>query len=380
MSEAAASVPSEGRLGAYAGAVRRRKWTVLAVAAVEIGCVTVLSLLEEPTYRARTQIVVGEGNGPLQPEAGEVENPRAAAVLDLVESNVVAGNVIGNLKLRETPESLLERISVSSPQPGILNVSVVDHSPQRARQIVQEIGLVFAQLVTQRFGATTGGQPPLVATIWDPAHGDPDRVGPQRARNVSLAAAVGIALGLLAALLHDRLAPARTRRREERAAAADLKREAAALRSAERALAQREAKLSARAEELAARARSRRPSSGRSRWSRSCTSASRSSTAARLRSRRPSRRRCRSAPPTGPGGRARSHAAAFACGGPMEPRPARAARRPARRRVPGAGRGVALLLALPPRLRTGGREPAALLRTLVAEVFEDLIERGRQAR
>ncbi len=195
----------------YLDVVRRRKWIVLAVMAAAVGAAVLLSVLQEPTYRATTKIVVGQGNSLFPPgEAGAVQ-PFTATMGDLVKSNVVARNVIENLDLAgETPESLLARVAVSvNPETAVVKVSVEDGDKQRAVSIAQGIGLVFSQLVKERFGtppAEPGSevtQLPLTATIFDAAHADPQPVSPRPRRNVAVAAVLGLLLGILAGFLRE---------------------------------------------------------------------------------------------------------------------------------------------------------------------------------
>ena len=110
----------------YLDVIRRRKWIVLGVMAAALAAAALVSALQKPTYRATTKIVVGQGNSLFQPGEANAVQPFTATMGDLVKSNVVAGNVIRNLELRgETPDSLLERLSVSiNPETAVVKVSV----------------------------------------------------------------------------------------------------------------------------------------------------------------------------------------------------------------------------------------------------------------
>lgn len=194
----------------YLEVVRRRKWIVIGVVALAGIAAGVASALEKPTYRAETKIVVGQGNSLFQPQVASAVQPFTATMSELVKSNVVAGSVIRNLNLQESPETVLNHVSVSiNPLSAALKITVVDHEPGRAKQIAEQIGLVFSDLVKQRFGRFTPASdgapaiPPLTATIWDPAHIDPGKVSPKPVRNVVIAGALGLVLGLLAAFLRD---------------------------------------------------------------------------------------------------------------------------------------------------------------------------------
>jgi receptor protein-tyrosine kinase len=195
----------------YLDVLRRRKWTVLAVLAIAIGVAALLSELQKPVYRAQTKIVIGQGKTLIPPSVlGQSQQTLTATMADLAQSNVLARNVVDNLNLKETPEQLLAKISVSiNPQTAVMDVFVDDHSGSRARQIAQEVASVFSQLVAANFGKgipagpNQAAQPGLTATVFDPAHVLPARVAPRPVRNVAIAGVLGLILGLLAAFLRE---------------------------------------------------------------------------------------------------------------------------------------------------------------------------------
>lgn len=196
----------------YLEVVRRRKWIVLSVFAVAVGAALAISLTMDPLYQAKTSIVVGQGNSLFQPGEANAVQPFTATMGDLVKSNVVATTVIRELGLKQSPEALLKKVEVSiNPSTAVVKISVQDHDKARAVAIADHIGNVFSKLVQQRFGtaavpATTSGTPaqlPLTATVFDPAHADPDPVSPRPARNAVLAGILGLILGLIAAFLRE---------------------------------------------------------------------------------------------------------------------------------------------------------------------------------
>lgn len=194
----------------YLDVLRRRQWILISVLVLAIGAAAAVSYLQEPKYRAETKIVIGQGQGLFPPTVASAFQPFSATMSDLLQSNVVARMVIDNLGLEETEESLLAKMSVAiRPESSALTLSVVDSDAQRARRIAANVGFVFSQLVRERFGKPTpvgaGEQPlpPLTASVWDPAHIDPQRVAPKPKRNLFVAGALGLLLGLLAAFLRE---------------------------------------------------------------------------------------------------------------------------------------------------------------------------------
>ncbi|MGB2951830.1 MAG: polysaccharide biosynthesis tyrosine autokinase [Gaiellaceae bacterium] len=207
----------------YLDVIRRQRLVVVAIFGISIGAAAVFSAAQTPVYRAETKIVVGQGNSLFQPTFANAVQPFTATMSDLVTSNVVASRVIHQLGLNESPEQLLQKVSVSiNPQTAVLGISVDDHSAQQARRIADALGVTFSQLVKQRFGnrpvkiGPSGSllDAPLTATIWDPAHVDPNKVAPKPKRNIAIAAALGLVLALLGAFLREHF-DRRLRTREE---------------------------------------------------------------------------------------------------------------------------------------------------------------------
>lgn len=223
--EATSEFESAGTgLRQYLDVLRRRKWIVIALLAIAVGVAAAISYTQESVHRASTKIVIGQGNSLFQPQFGTQAQPFTATMSDLLQSNVVATQVIQSLHLSDTPQQLLDRVHVSiNPETAVIRVSVDDHDPAQAQRIAQQIGVVFSDLVKKRFGAATtspGGQPqpPLTATIFDPAHVLPGRVSPKPVRNMVIAGILGLVLGLIAAFLREHFDRAlRTREAVERA-------------------------------------------------------------------------------------------------------------------------------------------------------------------
>lgn len=195
----------------YLDVVRRRLWLVLVITAVAIGAAAAISYTQHKMYAATTKIVVGQGNSLFQPGQANAVQPFTATMGALVKSNVVASRVIKQLGLpNETTDNLLASVSVSfNPETAVLDVRAEDESPARAERVAAAFASVFSNLVKKRFGQTKPvviagvPQPPLTATIWDPARADSSPVSPKPARNMALAGVLGLVLGLLAAFVRE---------------------------------------------------------------------------------------------------------------------------------------------------------------------------------
>lgn len=206
-----ANVPEAGLgLRQYLEVVRRRKWTILAVLALAIGASSALTIREKSVYKAETTVVVGQGTETrtslFNPANGGSIQPFSATMKELIQSTVVASRVITDLHLDTTPSSLLNHVSVTfNPDSAAINVSITDHVAATAKAIAGSFGTNFTDLVTERFGHSTAGPngQPVRAFVWDPAHVVPGRVSPTPTKNLIVAAALGLILGLLAAFMRE---------------------------------------------------------------------------------------------------------------------------------------------------------------------------------
>jgi hypothetical protein len=185
-------VPRRGPV--YVGPVTRvladwRFWVALAGTVVAFAVAAIVSGTVDRSWRAETTIIVGTGAGPLRPGENGATKQLADRLDDLVRSDQIAANTISTLHLRESRGSLLNRISVAVPEPGLLRIQVRDSNRLRAQQIAQEIGFLFPQLIERRF-------PQLKAPVWDAAHlvGRPGR---HWGRSLGIAAVVAALLWIV---------------------------------------------------------------------------------------------------------------------------------------------------------------------------------------
>jgi capsular polysaccharide biosynthesis protein len=175
----------DGRLPVLAG-------TVAGIAAAGL-----ITLLQESTYRADASIALvrqGEppGDDPALAQA-------AAASADLFHSRAVAEPAIANLRLDESADELLERVSVETEaESSLVRISVEAPSRDEARRTAQEL----TELATVRFNDRFG--PKTVASVWEAARAEEDRVSPMPARNLALGALAGALLAQLLLLLRRR--------------------------------------------------------------------------------------------------------------------------------------------------------------------------------
>ena len=217
-----------GGLRQYLETIRRRKWIVLGVFAFAVAAAAAVSFLQQPVYRAEMEILIGQGGGLIDAEAASAIQPYTATMRDLLHSTAIAEQVIDRLDLTDEPQDLLDHLTVEiDPETAVLDCSFLDAEPERAREILQEFGLVFQQFVKERFadagvtpapGGTTQQIAKPTAIVTDPAHVEDTPVSPKPIQNIVIAGVLGLILGLLIAFLREHFDRGlRTREAVERA-------------------------------------------------------------------------------------------------------------------------------------------------------------------
>ncbi|MGZ4334244.1 MAG: YveK family protein, partial [Gaiellaceae bacterium] len=199
----------------YVDVLRRQLWLIALVLVLTVVAAAFAISQQTSIYRASSKIVVGQNGGVFQAQFGSAVDPFTQTMTNLLKSEVVARRVVQNLHLKITTRTLLARTHVlARPNESVLEVSYDTPDRTAAVSVLQQIGIVFAQLVKDRLGAvptqtkgTTGNASlaPVTATVFDPPHLLPDRVSPRPVRMVGLAAALGLILGVILAMIRDSL-------------------------------------------------------------------------------------------------------------------------------------------------------------------------------
>jgi capsular polysaccharide biosynthesis protein len=173
---------------------------VLGTTVAGVVAAVVLTLLLPSSYRADASIALTKQGQPPSDDPALAQSAKASA--ELFHSRAVADSVVANLRLDESADKLLDRVSFETTAGGsLVRVHAEAGSPDEARRTVQELTEVSTILFNDRFG------PGTVAQIWETPHADESRVSPRPARNLSLGALFGALAG--AALIQLRRRPAR---------------------------------------------------------------------------------------------------------------------------------------------------------------------------
>lgn len=124
----------------------------------------------------------------------------------LLNTPKVLDPVIADLKLPLTPDQLAAQVSANVPvDTVIIEVAVLDSSPERAAQIADAIGTQFPTTIGGLEQVSAGQPSPVKVTVVRLAQVDPAPVSPRSSRNFTLGVAVGLLLGFALALLRELL-------------------------------------------------------------------------------------------------------------------------------------------------------------------------------
>ena len=178
--------------------VLREQWLVvlLAVALGLVGAGAAF-FLRPAEYTAKLTMYVSSQGGDTTSAAyqgAQLSQQRVTSYVELVSSRRVSQDVIQRLGLDETPEALATKITATSALDSVLiDVAVVDSSPQRAADLANTVGEVFTGLVDELERPVKPDAPQAVAVrVVQPAT---PPIGPS-----STGLSVTLALGLLAGL------------------------------------------------------------------------------------------------------------------------------------------------------------------------------------
>jgi capsular exopolysaccharide synthesis family protein len=163
------------------------------------GAVLAFDLTQTPQYEASIKILVGQKRGITETPSDAIGLQQLTLTMaQAVSTRPVAEAVILQQDLQTTPEALLAELSVEQiPSTQFVEVSYKDPNPERARRVVNTVGEVFSEQVS----AVSSSANSITATVWEPAITPDEPVSPDPARDVLLAMALGLMLGVGLAFL-----------------------------------------------------------------------------------------------------------------------------------------------------------------------------------
>lgn len=158
-----------------------------------------------PKYRSTATLFVATQTGTTTAEAYQNNlfgQERALSYAGLATSEQVASRAVDELKAPISPADLRKKVSaIPRDKTVLLDVSVSDSSPARAQSYAAAVSDQLVALVGELETSRRGGTPSAAAVVVDDASYPTKPVGLKLWMRVSIGAAGGLVVGLLAAVL-----------------------------------------------------------------------------------------------------------------------------------------------------------------------------------
>ncbi|MCV7073497.1 polysaccharide biosynthesis tyrosine autokinase [Mycolicibacterium rufum] len=190
--------------------ILRTRWKIICgvfVVAI-LGAVAYL-LLTAPQYQASTRLFVSttsDGTNTQTNDGGLFAQRRVLSYTQLLQGALLAQRTIDKLGLDMSAAELQREITATAPTDTVLiDVMVQDSSPTRARDIANTLSDEFVVMAAALETPDLGARPNAQVVVQQRAGVPEDPVSPKKARTLAIAGVVGLLLGVLAALVRDRL-------------------------------------------------------------------------------------------------------------------------------------------------------------------------------
>lgn len=212
-------------LDGYLG-VLRRNWLLILFWVVASGVAFgFLAESQQPIYAARAQLFVATsvvpGDLSQTYQGGLFSQQRVLSYAKIVDSPAVVQPVIEELGLRESIEEVQAKIRASVPIDTVLiNVTVEDPSPERAKAIADAVVRQFPSFVETLERPSNGGTAPVKLSATSQAQLPTEPVSPRKPVYIALGIVLGFALGVVLAILREALRRRQTRDEDETGAPA----------------------------------------------------------------------------------------------------------------------------------------------------------------
>lgn len=188
-----------------------RRWPIL-VAALALGVIGagLVSMLVRPQYHSSTRVLVGtcaEGSIEQAYQCGLFTKDRALSYASLVTSDLLAQRVIGDLRLDRSPNEVASKITATAePETALIEIIVTDEDAATARLMADSAARQFVQMVAEVELRNSGQRdnPFTNLTVVEAAK-EASQTGSTTEMNLLFGAVGGLVIGLIAAIIRDRL-------------------------------------------------------------------------------------------------------------------------------------------------------------------------------
>lgn len=189
--------------------IARRGWLIIVVATLlGIGIAAAYTSTIPTTYEASSRLYVTMATGTSVNDSyqgGMAAQQRVTSYANLATSSNVAERVINDQKLSMSASELQSKIKATfPPATALIDISVTDESPERAKLLTDMVVAQFRRLVDELETTEIGAAPAARVTVVDLAQTPTSPTGPNLKRNLALGLLAGLVLGCLAALVRGR--------------------------------------------------------------------------------------------------------------------------------------------------------------------------------
>jgi capsular exopolysaccharide synthesis family protein len=190
-------------------ALRAMWWLPLVALVLAAGAALGLSLAQTPLYTSTTQFFVSTTESTSTSDVfqgSQFSQQRVTSYARVLEGRLLAERVIDELDLELPTGELAERITATPvPDTVLIDVSVTDPSPDRARVIAETLGVKFIERVDELETPRGGGQSPVKVEVSEQPQVPSVSSSPQTPRNAAFGGLLGLLLGAALAVLRTRL-------------------------------------------------------------------------------------------------------------------------------------------------------------------------------
>ncbi|MCC3266575.1 polysaccharide biosynthesis tyrosine autokinase [Arthrobacter gengyunqii] len=190
--------------------VLRRSWIILTVSTLlGMALAGIAALVTTPTYTAKTQLFVAIQNSGSVTELQQGNTFTQARILSYVETAktpVVLQPVIDSLALDMSPQALSRKIQTSADTSTVLiSISATDESPVQSAALAQAVAESLIVAVQELEGTGPNGTSPVQLSVITPASAPTSPADPNTSLFLLGGTGIGIAAGLVIALLRSTL-------------------------------------------------------------------------------------------------------------------------------------------------------------------------------
>jgi receptor protein-tyrosine kinase len=188
----------------------RGRWYVIALATLACAIAAIaITLATTPLYQASTTLFVSTTTSKSvseQYQGNRLSQDRVLSYVELIKGETLAQRTIDKLNLDMSAKELRSRVRATAKADTVLiNVSVTDPSPVRARDIANAISDEFADMVKELETPGPGEKPDARVVVQQRASIPMSPIVPQKAQNLAVGVFLGLALGIGIAVLRDLL-------------------------------------------------------------------------------------------------------------------------------------------------------------------------------